>query len=68
MWNCIQCHTQNSDENNFCVKCGLSKPGPNHCTNEECENFELILKDPEQKYCGKCGHKTTYWEEAQNYS
>ncbi len=68
MWYCVKCNAQNAEDDSFCVKCGISKPSPsnNHCSNPDCRAYHVILPDPEQKYCGKCGAPTTYWKKIED--
>ena len=60
MWDCIRCNSSNMDEDTFCIKCGTIKVNPNYCNNIECEAYKIILNNPHQKYCGKCGKPTMY--------
>ena len=64
MWVCQKCNTENNTDDEFCIECGLPKPTPsaNHCSNPDCKAYNVILPNPEQKHCGKCGAATTYWK------
>lgn len=64
MWTCIRCNTENIDDDSFCIECGTpkSKPSDNHCSNPKCKAYNVILHNPEQKHCGKCGSATIYWK------
>ena len=64
MLTCKTCHTENLDDDGFCIECGLVKSeiSTNHCSNPECKFHNVILPNPKQKYCGKCGSLTTYYE------
>lgn len=64
MWICNACNTENSNADDFCIECGAGKPKPsdNHCSNPDCKSYNVILSNPVQKHCGKCGAATTYWK------
>lgn len=64
MWLCGSCNTSNNPYDDYCIECGCHKPKPqeNHCSNPNCQAFNVILSNPEQKHCGKCGASTTYWK------
>lgn len=67
MWICNSCHTENEDNDIFCIECSTAKTAKpvlgNHCSNPECMAYHTILPNSEQKYCGKCGSPTTYQKE-----
>lgn len=67
MWIC-RCNTENNEDDTFCIECGFPKPAPsaNHCSNPDCKAYNVILPDPEQKHCGKCGAATTYWKKIED--
>ncbi len=64
MWICNKCATPNNDDDDFCIECGMpqKRPSANHCSNPKCKAYNVILPNPEQKRCGKCGSATTYWK------
>lgn len=66
MWTCNLCNTENNEDDPFCIGCGAPKhtpiPSSNHCSNPKCVSYRVILPNPQQKYCGKCGAATTYWK------
>ncbi len=68
MWTCARGHTENKDDDPFCIECGLPKPKPsdNHCSNPNCQAYQVILPSPTQKYCGKCGSATIYWKKIED--
>lgn len=70
MWICKQCNTENDDSDPFCIECGskmLSVPesSSNHCSNPSCAAYNVMLPNPTQKHCGKCGSSTTFWEKVE---
>lgn len=70
MWICKQCSTKNNNDDPFCIECGAKKsdtpaPSNNHCSNPNCSAYNVILSNPTQKRCGKCGSLTTFWEEVE---
>lgn len=70
MWLCAICNTSNNADDDYCVGCGspkLALPHDNHCSNPDCHAFKVILSNPEQKHCGKCGSSTTYWKMIKEY-
>ena len=70
MWMCHYCGSRNDDSDSFCIECGLPKlkPSDNHCSNPDCKAYKVILPNPTQKYCGKCGAATTYWKKVEEQS
>ncbi len=68
MWICNGCNTKNKDIESFCIKCAMPKPKPstNHCSNPKCSAYNVILPNPEQERCGKCGAATTYLKEIED--
>lgn len=68
MWICNGCHTENDNDNPFCIECGMAMPEPstNHCSNPNCKFYNVILPKLDQKYCGKCGAATTFWKKIQD--
>ena len=69
MWTCNYCNTENEDDDFFCIECGAAKPQPstNHCSNPNCTFYNVILPNPRQKFCGKCGAATTYQKEIESF-
>jgi len=67
-WTCINCNTENHANDKFCINCGTArlKLPDNHCSNPKCAAYNVILSNPEQKYCGKCGAATVYWKEIED--
>lgn len=70
MWICSQCNTENDDKDTFCIECGRKisaepEPSTNHCSNPDCEAYNVMLSNPTQKRCGKCGSLTTFWEKVE---
>lgn len=58
---CPSCGTPyKSDTSKFCHHCGIARPNPvsNHCTNPECEKFNVELRHGEL-YCDICGAPTS---------
>ena len=65
MVKCVKCGLEQSDEANFCMKCGASIPEDAPATADEaapsqrafCMNCGNPLR-PGDKFCMKCGQKT----------
>lgn len=68
MWHCIFCDAENNNDDDFCTSCGTAqfKAYSNHCNNPDCKAYYIILPDPNQRYCGKCGRLTTAGKELEN--
>lgn len=65
---CPSCGQQFDEEDNYCDACGikLAKYTPNHCSNDQCEKYSVVL-NPDAKYCKHCGSPTVKYKPTHDF-